>query len=918
MRATTKFTRFLLVGFAIIAGFFSAVFCFGVVTAASSVPTKQISLLEQGTPSPECWPLDVVMLVDESLSMSRANGNDPQGYRFIAAKEILNLLISNRRAQCTEAIHRFGVIAFGDYVSTTVSLAPVDILPDTDREDWSRSIMMAIDDIADYPAQNGTDPRLAFEAADALLGGAPVPVTADGYGPRRQVVILLTDGNPEGVNVGRIESYMQDLSQSLGTSSWSERSIWIVALNAKYLDNPAYDGKTMRQVWSDIATSHGGRLLGEDDYSEQTIPDALGTIIDEEFGQPGEKIQCGDFYVDPYLQSVRFVFSKRLEYQDKMVILSKLDDDTDEVLHRYIAGNTDFTAASSQMVFREDLYRRDGIIEEYQFDFPLPGKWHFTVEGLDVESCRLGVDARQTTRAASVRLVEPRGVVAQSEVAPYYDVEALFPLTLRLEALDGKPIPLPDYPLTIIASLRLPGGQSVLPNDDPLPTYTFSLAEDGLWQSEPSYILAPEVGVYTLNLSGVSVHKNPPEEYAVFTTTVSYEVKKLGRLRFEIQSPTEGQSLPCNDVQDRTSVGRPIPIAIQLFDPINQMAAPDFYLTSMPEQSFEATFLDAGGNPLDTVMLTPSSQKIGYFEGVLMESIPNIVGCGQVSAQVVFSGTVDDTRFVLPLHTQAVSFRRPQSEVVLVKVTAPTTGTFLLHPDFWSARHAEVVVPVPLAFTLTDLNENSIAPADVAKTSPEMLYRAELLAPDGTGEVLTLTVAGGTFRASGGLTFTEEGLYTFKVTANPDAFREGYISGDTSSVTVNFERRDMLWTKPATFRTTAVSSFSFLAFLVALAVYLLTGAPRGTLEITEFARPTQTLAGPFGLSRGRFPTFKGTALAGLGVKYIRARKTKSLEGGRAVYVKIVGANGEEVFNNILEVDQSTPIALSEDVEIVYR
>lgn len=883
-------------------------------TPAGVIP----SAITQASP-PECWPLDVVVLIDESLSMTKSGGNDPEGYRFLATQEILNLLISNRRAQCTEAVHRLGVIYFTDVVTNAVPLTPIDISAADDRTAWSQAISDAIKAGIPNKYKNGTDPALAFQAANTMLKQAPNLAPPSGYAPRREVIILLTDGNPEGVNIRGLESYMRTLSQDLGASSWSNRSIWIVAMNAKYLDNSAFDGKTMGQAWQDIATSHRGDLLAEDDYDEQTIADALGTIIDNEFAQPGRRIQCGDFYVDPYLQSVRFVFSKNLRYQDKLVILSKLDDVTGQEIYRYIDGHVDLALGSSLMTLREDLYRRDGIIEEYSFEFPLPGRWRFIVEGISEAECRLGVNARQTLRTAEVRLVEPSGIIAQIEENPYYDTEVPLPLLLRLESTDGQPIPLPDYPLNIEAVLTLPGGKQQLPDGSPTPVYTFTLTDEGLWQGVPPYMLAPEVGMYTLSVKGTSVHDNPPTEYVVFTTTLSYEARKLGRLSFEIQSPEVGQSLPCNTVAERKAVGRSIPLTVQLLDPTGQPADGDFYLASDLAQSFSAAFLDASGNPLDTITLRPASRGVGLFEGVLLENIPNVIGCGNVSAQVTFEGTLDETRFVLPGRTQTIAFHRPQSEGVLLVVNTPVANQrFLLHPDFWSARNAEVVNPVTLTFTLTDLDDHIIVPAEASKEGAESLYTARLIAPDGTHEALNLSVTNGAYSAIGGSEMIQEGLYAFEITANPDAFEEGFIPGDTAPVTVGFERYDALWTKPTTFKTVAISSGSLLAILIGLMIYLLTGAPRGVLEITEFARVNDVLAGPFGLHRGRFPTFRSQTLSGLGIKRIRAWKAKASDGGRAVYVKIIDTDGVEIFNNKLEVDQPTPLALNQDVEIVYH
>ena len=180
----------------------------------------------------ECWPLDVVVLMDESLSMSQEGGNDPDGYRFLATEELLNLLISNRRAQCDEAVHRLGVIYFTNVVTKAVPLELIDIPITGERDNWEKydDITQAIASGMPHKYKNGTDPALAFKAADELLTQAVDLPAPSGYGPRREIVILLTDGNPAGV--GGLEKYMRTLTKDLNEAAWSRRSIWIVALNA--------------------------------------------------------------------------------------------------------------------------------------------------------------------------------------------------------------------------------------------------------------------------------------------------------------------------------------------------------------------------------------------------------------------------------------------------------------------------------------------------------------------------------------------------------------------------------------------------------------------------------------------------------------------------------------------------------------
>ena len=905
---------------------------FGQPVSAAPQSFSRVSTTSFEPSTPECWPLDVVVLIDESLSMSRPSGNDPQGYRFKAAKRILSLLISNRRSQCPDAIHRIGVIAFGDYVQTALDLVSIDLSKEENRDTWSKPYEEAIDEIAKYRVQNGTDPKLAFQAADQMLSQAPRLDSPQGYGARRQVIILLTDGKPEGVNVGRTETYMRTLYNELNDTQWRKRSIWIVALNDKfstYLTDPAFDGKTIGQVWQEIAERHNGRLDARE-YNAEKIPTALNDIIDAEFGQPGKRIQCGDFYVDPYLQSVRLVFSKRLEYETTPIILSKLDDVSGNVLYQFIEGEPTIVGPDTKMtLLSEDGYREEATIEEYTLNFPVPGRWHFELQDVDQQNCRAGVDARQTPQGINIEFLQVNNVLPQVSEAPYYDTEVPTFFAVQVTVADGVLFEeTPGYPLTITGTVKLPDGSSQLPDGSPYPAIAFQKIEEGTWNSQQS-VLAPVEGMYSLQLTGYMEHyheitaTNTVElrAYAAVTRTLTFEGRKFDRLSFAIQEPVDGISVPCNtvDIENKVLIGQPIPVAVQLLDPNGEPADTSYYLTSEPNQTFTATFLGTDGNA--GYLSQSGGSASGLFEGVLLADETAVVGCGQVTVQVDFVGSVDSERFILPKTTNVATLNRVRSEGVLATITAPTADQkFLLHPDFMSASKANVVMPVELNFSLQDLSGKLVDPKQVAATTPEALYTAWLIGPElNQSEALTLTLKGTTLSATGGLTMTQDGAYRFEIMANPQAFKDGYIPADSAPIVVNFIRRDLLWTSPATFKTVAVSSALLLAFLIGLAIYLLTGAPRGTVEITEYGLPNNTLAGPFALGGGRFPTITGRSLPGLGIKRIRAKKAKSFEGNpRAAQVTVIDSNGQEIFNGVLEVDQPTPLALSQDAEIVYH
>lgn len=219
-----------------------------------------------------CQPFDIVLLVDQSASMF--SSSDPQGYRFEVAKLFLERLIRSRQGVCKEAVHRFGLITFGDRAEVIVPLSRIDLGEQADPELWSASYKTKIDEAAIDRSQSGTDFFEAFEAAKRLF---EVPLVSDPVDcdPRRQVVILLTDGHPEPEEVEDMRNYMCTLVDLL--TVWQETSIWVATFNAgrAYLSDPGCNG-SIRRDWEIVASRHGGELVALP-YNEQ----ALSAFVDK-------------------------------------------------------------------------------------------------------------------------------------------------------------------------------------------------------------------------------------------------------------------------------------------------------------------------------------------------------------------------------------------------------------------------------------------------------------------------------------------------------------------------------------------------------------------------------------------------------------------------------------------------------------
>ena len=278
------------------------------VSANSSIPLVKPSLQVADTKENKCWPLDVVFLVDQSYSMLGGSSSDPNNYRFVAAREVFDRLMLNRQEQCPLAVHRFALITFGGHTVDYLNLVQVDLNEGDTPEVWGAAYFNAIEEAKNDTSQPYTDFRVAFERVQAIFSSASKINDPSEYGPRRQVVILLTDGNPTYTQIyggADDRQYMCQLKDYLNGSAWQRSSLWVVALNAgaPYLDNPGCNS-TIRQDWLDITEKHNGKLFALP-YNEQAIPAFVSDIVDAEFGQPGEEVVCNQiFYVDPYLQQI--------------------------------------------------------------------------------------------------------------------------------------------------------------------------------------------------------------------------------------------------------------------------------------------------------------------------------------------------------------------------------------------------------------------------------------------------------------------------------------------------------------------------------------------------------------------------------------------------------------------------------------
>ena len=870
----------------------------------------------------KCWPLDVAFLVDQSYSMLGGSGSDPENYRFAAAREIFDRLILNRQEQCPLAIHRFALITFGSNAIVHLNLVQVDLNENDNSDTWGAAYFKEIENAKLDTGERYTDFKVAFERAQSIFDSAPQVTDPTEYGPRRRVVILLTDGNPTNTQIyGGADTphYMCQLQQYLDSSTWQTSSLWVVALNAgqPYLDNPGCS-TSIRQDWLEITGKHNGKLFALP-YNEQTIPAFVSDIVDAEFGQPGEKIVCNQtFYVDPYLQQIEFRFYRRMEDKNLRMTITKLDNNTLQPIYQ-IENGVETMPLSSTMTLRQGSYKLTDLREDYIFDNPLAGPWRFTVKGLSDEDCQRSVEARKIGVTAQVKVPQSGVTLPQVSDSPYYDSSQPYDFTVKLQNdTTGAPVANdPDFPLQVTVKWEPPSGKDTLPDGTKIGPIELYPSDSGEWTNKEMPVLTPELGTYTIQVEGIAPKGDKQSQFEVFSLTKTFAVKNISRFGFNVVEPTPNSSTSCNSFNgDGVELNNAVKVSVQLTKQDGTPASADQYILSNLDQSFQADLYDSSGKLIETQTLNHAAN--GVFNGELLQDQAMPSGCGNVSLRVHFTGSFDPDHYGIPVTEIDVPLTRVQSVGVVPNVITPVKGeSFQRFANIYAACSPKNVVPIAITINLQDLRGNKLNPADILAAPDSSLgYGAIITGPNAEQEKVQLTLDKNRQLLMGeaGLQINEIGAYQLKLAPLPAAFKPGYVPIDIQTP-IGFERKDgALLTPTACGVATGFTSFIGL-ILFGLIFFGVTGGPGGRIELYERGN---YLWGS-NLSSMRLMTLfplKSSALKEKGIEALQYKKgTAAQPGGRAVHLTAFNKQGEPILAN--DVDTSIHVPITTDIEVRY-
>lgn len=832
-----------------------------------------------------CAPIDVVFLIDQSSSMSEG-GNDPTEQRRYAVESAIDLMADIALDSCPGVIHRVGVISFGTTAEVDLPLSEIGPFnPAEPGAAYARRDELKASVRADDLGQ--TSPSAAFTEARRMLDEA-APLN-DGEQARKRAVIFITDGipcvdddlgqcgptYPSGQYMVRLQNAINDgfsfdpvalererclqalrdaqpdpetelplegrqaclTTHQAGPQAYANSTfIWVLLMRDAGRPYPA----SIYAIWENITHNYAGRLIDLSN-NRQAIPTTFRGILEQLTGVRAERLECGNFAVNPYLKKAVFNFNK-FEPSIK-VTLSYVDVNGNE--HTLVDNTHD-----GGFDVREHLV--SGPNERYEIAYPYPGLWSISSEDCD------NLDAfYQPIQAAAQSVVLPP-VVAQYDLPPYYNPDA--PLHLEFSFIDGdtrQVVPQaghPQFALNVTAEVIAPDGASEtytlekVPNEEvfrttePLPVnvagnYTVKFRVTSAWHDgEPNTVSADYPAVFA-------------GERVLLEQTAGFQVRPVIPFRVEVVTPANGETLTPIHVApgpDNPPTVAPVPVRVKL---INRDGTPfGDWAVALPRP--DSTFLaqmDVDGE-LVSAPLRADPDAPGEFTGEL----PGTATAGEQQLVVQLSDLQDVTLLNEDYYPdnprQTVTFTR-EDATWRFAILSPQDGETQrpIHDTPWQdGLHWPLrVQPVPVRVELVDAAGQPYAdPAAVMSYAPRVIsatlevadqFSGVYLEPDPeepgqyTGEIV-----------SGG----ERGQQT--VTVDVDySFPDYDPASEPASAT--FTRADGLLTSAGTYYLL----LALLLALLALRVWRYRAARnnpvRGQLVFSESGQPLATIA----LSNGK-------------------------------------------------------------------
>lgn len=264
------------------------------VTARAAALLAMLTLL--ALPSRATSAIDLVVVIDQSGSMwgnpsVHPGKNDPWQHRIGATKQIVFRLIQN--AADTGAVHRLSVVEFADEAVVPMSGQPIRVdKSDPASTDRLRALLETTVSAKDW---GNTNTAAALEKA---LNEVRRMRASDPPGPRKRVVLLITDGRPTlpGLDKATLRTRIREHASRLA----AERAeLWVVGLN----DADEYWGAGDGAFWEELAGPQRARLA---ENASAAMPSIFHDVVDEWLDASSAIVRGNQYECPPYLRRIVF------------------------------------------------------------------------------------------------------------------------------------------------------------------------------------------------------------------------------------------------------------------------------------------------------------------------------------------------------------------------------------------------------------------------------------------------------------------------------------------------------------------------------------------------------------------------------------------------------------------------------------
>ena len=447
------------------------------------------AVFQQGNPDEMCDELQVVLIVDQSLSMSakieNAPASDPQGLRFYGPKRAVETLSALRYQSYQNAAIRVAMVYFGDKPRLALPWTDLNATNKTEHQQLMAELAPSFEPVKHMGNTNFLAP---FQTASTLFN----QMTPQVDGCPLRAVILITDGRPSLLTKGfDWTEHMKELNRYVKQyMPPPDHQIYVIGLDRK---NNYWD--EVKPYWDEISGDPNKVVRAKDQaHMASLLFQFLGETTSNLRPSGSEaKMECvagSKVSVAPFLQELR-------------LSLTKPDPD----LHLEVMDENGQPLEPSRQDVAVEIEGYDEPIETMIVTNPPPGVWTIRTmlppETDEEHRCRI----RKISFNAVGQLVSPDPTAGDRPIQ-----FTKMPIVFRVVDTSGQPLPEygdPLYALHVDASLQGPSQNSQ--------DLVLDVGAQYEYQGET---IPLEAGMHSLHITATS-HNPDGSEFQVFDESIA-------------------------------------------------------------------------------------------------------------------------------------------------------------------------------------------------------------------------------------------------------------------------------------------------------------------------------------------------------------------------------------------------------------